>query len=679
MAIIRTNACLRSTTNVIAYVILTQAALAQDGDFLGTIQLGESKRDVQTDTATPVTRVDQEEINDRQGDTIAELTDSVPGVTLVNGGSPQGSGINIRGFGANGTFGTDQKVAIQVDGASVGAEEIYRIGTQLFTDPALYRSVEVIRGTVGSFAYGSGIVGGVVRLETVDASDFTLGAPGVKVRQTLQFSTNGDGLTSSTILAWQPSEDLEFLANYITRQQDDQIDGGGNTIGASAFDLPTGLIKGRYTFGQNRDQSITLSFSDTTTDEKDVLYDTFVTTADAFGRVDRQTDSRTAVLEYAYAPATNDMIDLTVTLSYADQKIDQEYVPGSSSCETDPTICGFPFPTGGFGVTNADLRYETTKLNISNTSLFSTGAIDHSLLAGVEFIEKKRLDAASAPGGTDSRIAIFAVDEMQIGEAWTITPAVRYETSNIEGSTAPNDTSYENDALMGGLSVRYAFQSGFAVFGSAAYTESLPILDDLGNSALMEQSEKSTTYELGGSYNGFDVFSTGDELSFKANLYQTVTKDITSYTVSGMFGTYPDRVETEGLEIEAAYVMADGFYVDANANIVRAKEIRDDRSSVDWRNLPADSLRLTVGRKFGDELDLSWETVANASISRNGDKTDGFVVHNLRATYVPQTGILEDTEIRLGVENVLDLEYQPSLSTRPATGRNIKLTLARTF
>src|SRR5690606_16394741 len=136
---------------------------------------------------------------------------SVPGVTLINGSTPTGGGINIRGFGAGNTYGSNQKVLIQVDGATQGSEELYRISTQLLTDPELYKSVEVIRGTTGTFEYGSGVVGGMVRLQTKDAGDFTGGQIGVKVRQALSFGTNGDGISSSTTLAWQPAEDLEFL------------------------------------------------------------------------------------------------------------------------------------------------------------------------------------------------------------------------------------------------------------------------------------------------------------------------------------------------------------------------------------------------------------------------------------------------------------------------------------
>jgi hemoglobin/transferrin/lactoferrin receptor protein len=648
-------------------------AFAQDG-FLGTVLLGESKRGVRTDTAVPVTEIDQDEIDDRQAGTVAELIDSVPGVSLVNGSTPQGSGINIRGFGANGTYGTDQKVAVQIDGASVGAEELYRIGTQLFTDPFLYKSVSVIRGTVGSFEYGSGIVGGVVRLETKDASDFTGGEVGLSFGQTLEFTSNGNGITSSSILAWQPTKDMEFLLNYTWRDQDLQQDGSGADIGNSAFTLPSGLLKAKYTFGQDRDQSLTFSLTHTESSERDVPFDSFTTTADVFGRVDRDIESRTATLAYNFDPVANDLVNLTVALSYSDQRIDQSYVPGSSPLE------GTPGGAGLLPLVNADHRYQTTKLSFRNSSLFTTGAISHDLRTGVEFIHKERLDASSAPGGTDDRIAVYAVDDMRIGDAWTITPALRYETSKIEGSTAPNNGTFEDDALMGGLSVRYAFGNGFALFGSAAFTESLPIIDDLNNVALVTQSEKAKTFELGASWERLDLFRAGDRFALKGTVYQTDLYDVTSYTATGAGpGVTLDRIETQGLEIEASYAMDSGFYVDVNANVVSGDEIAPGGSATDWRNLPADSLRLTLGKRFGEELDVSWEVVANKSVDTAAASVAGFGIHNLRATYIPQSGVLEDTQIRVGIENVFGHDYTPHLSTRPAPGRNFKVTLSRLF
>lgn len=650
---------LRGAVALAAVLAALQPAMAQEkpepeeGEFLGTLTLGESKRAVQTNTATPETTIDQEEIDDRQAGTIAELIDSVPGVALVNGSTPTGSGINIRGFGANGTYGTDQKVAILVDNASVGSEELYRIGTQLFTDPSLYKSVSVIRGTVGSFEYGSGIVGGVVRLETIDASALTGGEPGFALRQTLGASSNQMGFNSSTTAAWQPTEALEFLANYSWREQGDQKDGSGNTITNSAFEMPSWLLKARYSLGA---QSLTASYTESTTADRDVPYDSFGTSGGSFGNVDRDTVSQTVTLDYNYKPDDSDLIDLRATLSYANQEIDQE--------ATNPP---------GFAVINADHQYETWKLTVKNASYIETGPLFQSLRYGVEFIRKERLDANSAPGGTDERTALFIVDEIAFLDGWTFTPALRYESSEIEGNAGAYDgVTYKNDALMGGASLRYEFGNGLAFFGSYAYTESLPILDDLNNAVYMRQPEVAGTYELGASYDTVGIFGPGDFLSVKANLFQTTLEDITSY--SGV-----TEVELEGLELEAAYATQAGLYVDLNATLTEGEETRTAGTVYDWRNLPANRIRATLGKRFGSLLDVSAEVVAADERDLNGTVTPGYVLPNLRATVTPSEGVLKGTAFRFSVENVLDHTYTPALATRPAPGRTIKFAVSRTF
>jgi hemoglobin/transferrin/lactoferrin receptor protein len=637
-------------------------ALAQDSSatLLDEVWLGKSKREVQTDTATATTSIAQEELADRQAGTIAQLIDSVPGVALVNGNSPHGSGINIRGFGANGTYGSDQKVRIQIDNSDVGAEELYRIGTQLYTDPSLYKVVEVVRGMAGTFEYGSGAVGGLVRLETKDAADFTGGEPGAAIQQTLQGSTNGGGLSSSTILAWQPSAQLEILGNYTRSRQDDVQDGDGNTIGNSAYDLPSWLLKAKYRFGAG--QSLTLSMTDTHSQERDVPYDTFQTTSGNFGNVDRDIHSRTATLAYNLNPENNALLDLDVILSYADQQIDQSYVPGSSPLE-GTSIFGRISP-----LVNADHRYETTKLTLKNTALFDTGAFGHTLRAGVELIRKDRLEASSAPGGTDQRLAVFVVDDLTMG-GLTLTPSVRFETQKIGDDT----DSYRNEALMGGLSALYRWDNGLSVFGSAAYSENLPIIDDMTTPAYMTQSEKARSVELGFAYDRFDAIASGDTLALKVNAYKTRLGDVTSY--SGI-----TDVTVEGLELEASYAMDSGLYVDLNANVVKGTVTAPTAQY--WDNAPADTIQATFGRKWHETLDLSWEVVHHLKMDRVNDAADATgaqTVHNLRATYRPDHGALKGTELRVGLENVFDLDYQPHLATYDAPGRNLKFTLTKLF
>ena len=139
------------------------------------------------------------------------------------------------------------------------------------------------------------------------------------------------------------------------------------------------------------------------------------------------------------------------------------------------------------------------------------------------------------------------------------------------------------------------------------------------------------------------------------------------------------EIEVKGLELEASYAMESGIYVDLNANIASGTEYQPGGTTADWRNVPANGVNLTLGKKFGDELDLSWEVVAQRRYTKSTTPTAGFGVHNLRATYRPQQGVLEGMEVRIGVENVFDKQYQRRLSTRAAAGRNVKLTLAKSF
>lgn len=676
---------LRGTTALVCLSLAMPATAQEDPVFLGTLIVTPGKRDLSYGSAVSRTVVDEEEIADRQAATIAQLIDSVPGVTLVNGTTPQGSGINIRGFGANTTYGSDQKIAVIIDGASVGSEELYRIGTQLFTDPMLYREVEVLRGTIGSFAYGSGIVGGVVLMETKDGADFMDGEPGFGGSQTFEYRSNGDGLASATNLAWSGAQGADFLLNYTIRDQDDLTSGDGETIGNSSFQMPSYLLKGTFTFGQDDAHSLRLSHSGSVADDKNVPYDQFATAGGMFGNVDRLTETVQTALEYRYAPGS-DLVDLRAVLSYADQEIDSDYIDGSSPLQGGTSyedFCASP----SSGVICADNRYQTTKLTISNRMLLDTGAVAHDMLAGVELIHKERRDANSSPGGTDNRIAAFVVNEMSLGNL-TVTPALRYETSRIESENplvGVPDT-YETDALMGGLALAYEFDGGFSVFGSVAHTVGMPLIDDLGTDDLSQHrlatTEKADTVEFGAAYTGNDVVAQGDSLTIRGNFYQTELYDVTTYTVANSRTEDLDRVETEGFELEASYGLENGIYVDLAGHLGDGVEINPDQSESRWRITTVDRVQLTLGRKWQENLDVSWEAVhALDRYDSAGSSLPGVTLQNLRATWRPEQALLDGTVFRAGVENLLDEDYVGHLSApdRKAPGRSFNLTVTKAF
>ncbi|MCT4557140.1 MAG: TonB-dependent receptor [Pelagimonas sp.] len=701
------KAHLRASTALVVALTSAVPASAQDGGFLGYIYSTDGKRDLAIGTATPTTVVEDEEIKDRQAGTVGELIDSIPSVDVVNGRTPHGASVLIRGYGAvPGTYGTDNKILILDDGATVGSEELYRISTQLFTDPLLYRSVEVKRGTIGSFEYGSGVVGGVILTESKNASDFTDGEPGFRFAETIEASSNGDGFTSSSTLAWQPSENLELLANYTSRKLGNYDNADGKEIKQTGGFTPTWLIKGKYTFGQDDSQSLTFSHKKTVSNENNISYNSQDPTS-SFGRVNRDTESKISALKYTYQPGS-DLVDLNVELTYSDQVINNEPAPGNTSTS---------------GLYTAQHRYETLKLTTKNTSRFDTGIISHNATYGVELQKRTRATASNAPGGTDNRLAVFVINEMDFGNGLTLTPALRWEKSRVKAdyrSYTPAQQAqlralgeeFESEAFMGGLSAEYEWTNGFRVFGSAAYTEAMPIIDDLPEISTrsgaatyggeMATTEKSRTFEFGAAYAGTDVFTAGDNFSIKGNVYQTNTWDFTSLR-------NVERAETSGFELEASYGLENGLYFDLAGEISQGREyysnpqtasdLTSTNDTLPWRFLSGDSLRLTLGKKWEEKLDLSWEVVHTAAFTQNYSgftvtnipnpgsgtswrdkrKVPSSTLHNLRATFRPKSGVFEGTEMRFGIENAFNESHTPALSTFDAPGRNVKFSLTKVF
>lgn len=325
------------------------------------------------------------------------------------------------------------------------------------------------------------------------------------------------------------------------------------------------------------------------------------------------------------------------------------------------------------------------------------------MVIGAELQYRDRLTASSAPGGSDDRFAVYAIDEITVARGLTLTPAVRYETQTLSGIFFNVDTNqlepteFDEDALVGALSARYEFENGLSFFGTVARTENLPILDDFVNTVpggrppsfnLVNIKEKADTVEVGAAYFKNGIFDERDTFAFKVNYYDTDVDNLT--TVSGVIG-----VEISGIEIESSLGLGNGFYADFNGNIVSGDEDlgnRDDinavsTGSVTWRQLAQDSFRGTLGYRFNDFLDASVEAVHLAGDDRTRSsrgqiselEVDGATFFNARATLTFDGGALEGTQLRFGLENVFDEVYSPVISLRNGVGRNFKVSVNRTF
>ena len=652
---------------------------------LDPVVVSGGKEKVVSDTPQSVSVLNQNELDRKQPTTIGDALTDLPGVKAFGSDRVLGEAFNIRGFGQDNSGG-EGRLILQVDGANKYYQQ-YRMGA-LFTDPELYKRVEVLRGPASSTLYGSGALAGVVTLETKDASDFLKDDDQFALRQKLEMTSNGYGGLSSTILASRPAENLEFLGAFIYRNNDDIKDGSGGQIRGSAFDAPSALVKSRYEFGNGNSQAVELSYQHWTTQEDEAEYEQ--TGTGGFGLVDREVTDKTVVLTYENAPLESDLIDFKARFSWSDTQVIQENANNTLPPPFDRSVL----------FDDSTYAYETYQLSFENTSILgSEDGLQTFLTTGVQGSWQTRTGEAERgfipfqPGGRDTKVAAFAQAEMVFLNGLTLIPGLRVERAELNSdalNTNPNfNKTVTNTAVSPKLAALFEINKNWSLFGSVAYTERLPILDEIfdGASGNLElAAETGITYEIGTTYTTNDVFVDNDALVAKVTIFRNDTENLIERATQRDPFMNVAEARIDGVELEAAY-NSERFFGNLALTVLRGdgREDSDDPMEEPLETIPADEVALTLGVRFpARNLELGLRSVIAARQDRlpensNRDDTPGYGIHNLFATWRPDAGLLAGTEFRLGIENLFNDEYREHLSADPGRGRTLRLSMAQTF
>lgn len=113
------------------------------------------------DAPASISIVDQENLDRIQAENLGDILRSLPGVDTSGGPRSTVQMPTIRGL-------TDDRVVIRIDGARANFNSGHKGG--LFLDPEVLKQVEVYRGPASTMQ-GTGALGGVLALTTVDAKD----------------------------------------------------------------------------------------------------------------------------------------------------------------------------------------------------------------------------------------------------------------------------------------------------------------------------------------------------------------------------------------------------------------------------------------------------------------------------------------------------------------------------
>jgi hemoglobin/transferrin/lactoferrin receptor protein len=684
---------------------MTLPVAAQDGGtFLGRLVFGAGQQKVAIDTPQAVTTLDQEDIDREQAANVGQILRNVPGAQTAGSDRPLGFAFNIRGIGATEQSASEARIIVNVDGVPKFYEQ-YRLGS-FFSDPELYRRVEVLRGPGSATLYGSGATGGVVNFETKDAGDFIPDGGTGALRLKFGVESNGNGRLGSVIYATRPVDGAEFLAALGYRTADDyetgDADDTGEPVLGSGFEAPSALLKG--TFRLNDAQTLRLSWQRFTSDADDA---TLAQTgggdavATGFGSVDRQVRDDTVSLDWRHDG--DGWFNPRVQLAWSDTTVVQSDARSLTTGLTQPCL---PIPSNANVFCNVTYAYRTAMLKVENTADLSGNGWDNFLTFGLQATNQRRVAEAAGllgfhPEGTDTKIGLYAQSELVIGDRLTLIPGARIDFGQRRpGELVRNGADVDDSATALTFAALYDITDDLSVFGSVARTQRLPTLDELysfsgtglGTSgankrpAIDLEKEEATNIELGLAYSRDGLFADGDSLQLKATVFRNRIDNLITTTPSTdtVFFRNLASAEFEGAELEAGYE-TDRFFGRVAWSTVRGTD-RDFGYTLS--TTPADTLALTLGGRlpgrgiefgwrgtFADEITTATRNVTTGAITET--RFADYETHDLFVSWTPEDGPLAGFDVQVAVENVLDTPYRNNLSLDQGRGQTVKFSLAR--
>ena len=645
---------------------------------LQKIVVGAGVEKVAIDTPQSVTVVEQREIDEEQAATIGDVVRDIPGVNVTGSDRMLGQSINIRGIGAPENAGDGGRIIINVDGVQKFYEQ-YRMGS-FFSDPELYKRVEVLRGPASSTLYGSGALGGVVNFETKDASDFIADGQTGALRLKGSYNSNrADWLTSVVLAQRFGVADFLLTGNY--RLADTYLTGDGTEVVGSNFRTWSGLAKGTFKVGEEGTLRLSYQHWDSDLEDQELSQ---TSTATFFGLIDRHVVDKTAIAAYENPFSDNDMLDLKVALSYS----------ATSNEQRDADLRAMCSPGSFAVVCDSDYAYDTWQFNAQNTMEWRGDGWENFLTVGSQSsFQTRTADAyfnsgtpfpvTFHPEGTDLKSGLFVQNEFIWDNRLTLIPGVRFDWHRltpdgnvIDPGTGLTAASSDDTAISPKIAAHYTFSDTVAVFGSIAHTERFPTIDEV--------------FAL----SRYDLFQAGDAGQVKVTGFYNDITDLIALALpfSPGFNDRPgfvniNRAEIYGVEVEAAYE-ADYLFANAAYTWLMGK---DKTTGAYLQTLAPHELALTLGGQWPEhDLRFGWKARivaepqdparrAHPPLGTATPDPPPKAVPPLLHSWTPKEGRFTGWETQLGVENIFDRQYKEFLMNDDARGRTFKISLSRQF
>ncbi|WP_340621002.1 TonB-dependent hemoglobin/transferrin/lactoferrin family receptor [Xenorhabdus siamensis] len=505
----------------------------------------------------------KEDIDRTQADNIAELLGQLPGVSMSGSPRPGGQTLNIWGMG------DQEDVKVTLDDAPKGFEK-YRQGS-IFIEPELIKRIDVDKGP-HNILNGNGGFGGSVKIVTKDASDLLRPDEdwGGFIKQS--YHTNDRQWINSAALYGRDANGYADGLLYFSKRDGHNIQ------------RPDGT---RFEFSQNNQTSYLLKTNFYPSDAHTISLSAMRSESDGWqpwaAKRDKMTvPSAVDVEKYGWngawkrklifrdqidqnysakwniAPEDNPWINLTLTYAYSKTKQNDSRPRNAAS-----------FFSGSMG-NKSWTDYTDNMVEINNNSVFSTGVIEHELIAGTRWHKNQRnvlmFDKSKSkniqnnaeynygyyqphymPSGTQHTYSLYMQDSLKLGSV-TVTPGVRYDhvKNTGEENKAPRFNNKSPEANHDYSSVTYTGWTphlglmwkttpNLSLFADISHTWRAPLVDEqyevqsegtsVPGSSRNLSTEKMTGIRFGAIFDYDNLMLENDSLQIRTTLFHNRGKD----------------------------------------------------------------------------------------------------------------------------------------------------------
>lgn len=423
----------------------------------------------------------------------------------------------------------------------------------------------------------------------------------------------------------------------------------------------------------------------------------------------RKTVNESYIIGYDNAFEGNDWLDVKAQFAYSNMQVDQTENAG--------------FSPNGVGY-NSSYVYKTVQGRLENTSTFTFGPDWNAFVTtGLQSYKQERRNpryrqdgsyinpgATTHPEGDLTRYSAFIQGEFIWKEKLTIIPGVRVDRVKLESdyliATQSKPETVKDTGVSPKIAVLYSLNDNFNLFGSVSRTVRMPVLDEIYSAVpgtlLTQQpanlnlhNEESDNIEVGGAVAFDSLFADRDKFHAKVTVFRN---DVDNLIARGSPGDFYFRnfgkARFEGVELEAEYATRQ-FFTRAALSLVDGEDrtkltaTGQPKPVIPLNTIPADELTLNAGYVIPSwDLTLGWRgEFAKKAYKYNTNTgaelinpTEAYNIHSLYAVWKPQgEAVLRGVDVRLSVDNVGDEYFRRHLSSLPAEGRTVKLSVGKTF